>query len=135
MKRFFLIILICVVLFYCVGCDGYATAKRYPCYKSSYWYCEKLDFAFYYEYHEDGRMKYATYPLHWDGETLNVFVDFIVGSWHIDVDNGDGVTQIEEQILSGTWTYKGDKLILEITKDNLFDGQFQELVFIPMDVN
>lgn len=133
MKRIFVIFLICTVLFCSVGCDGYTAAKKYPYYKADYWYCEELDFAFYYEYYEDGRMKYITYPLQWEANSLNVSVYFIVGNWYMEVDNGDDIPQLEDQILSGTWTYKRGNLILKITEDKIFGGQFQELVFIPME--
>lgn len=132
MKKLFYFALILAILLTCTACyDGYAVTKKYPYYKSSYWYCEEIDFAFYYEYFEDGRMKNTSYPLKWEGETLNVIVDFIIDNWYIEIFRGDELASIDDQILSGTWSYQKGNLVFKITEDKLFNGQYQELVFVP----
>ena len=44
--------------------------------------------------------------------------------------DGDGVP---ERILNGTWTYKGQMLIIVIQEEVIWGGQFTELVFLPID--
>lgn len=133
MRKIIATSLIAVLLVMCVGCfDGYVMREKYPYYQSSYWYCEEIDFAFYYEYYENGRMKSLTYPLEWEGETLSVIVDFVIDNWYIDLDDGDNQTTVDEQLLSGTWLYEQGNLILKINEDHLFGGRYRELVFIPV---
>ena len=136
MKRIFALFLICVVLLCCAGCDTYNAAKKYPHFKAPDWYCEELDFAIHYEYHEDGRLIVEAYPLRCNDTTLNVHIVFNSSYWDIFIEeDGDGITSQEEILLSGTWKYRGKKLILSVNKDILLDGQYQELVFVPMDTD
>ena len=133
MKKLFLILLICTIMICCVGCEGYEAMGKYPHFKSACWYCEDLDFTINYEFHKDGHLKEMTYPLHWEGKTYDVYVWFMFDNWEIAIDNGDSITESNEQLLLGTWKYKGNNLILTITEDNLLNGQYEKLVFVPMN--
>ena len=132
MRRAIVFIVIFSVLLCCVGCDTYEVIKKYPRYVSDCWYCSEINFTFCYEYYEDGRMKsLSSYPLNHNGETLNVTIDFISDYWYLQLDNFDDLITMDEQLLNGSWRYNKGNLVLRIIEDNLFDGKYQELVFIP----
>ena len=131
MKRTGIFLLVLSIVLLCSACDGYDFIEKYPHYKADYWYCEQIDFGFYYEYHESGQMKPpSSYRLKKDGETLNVFIDFIVDSWYMDLDNGDDLITLEEQLMEGHWEYRKGDLVLTVEKDNLFGMKYAELIFV-----
>ena len=132
MKKYLVCMIVLVFMFSCSGCyDGYSIANKYPNYKADCWYCEEIDFTFFYEYYKDGRMKHTTYSLNKDGETLIVWIDFVFDDWCMELDRGLGETSQEDELMSGTWYYRNGNLVLTVNTDKLFDGIYEELVFIP----
>lgn len=115
------------------SCDMYQIVEKYPHFKANYWYCAEIDFSFHYEYNDDGRINPTTYPLELDGEILNVDIWFLNDYWYFYLDNGDETTSFEELLLSGTWEYRRNELVLTIQKDNLFGEKYQEFIFISKE--
>ena len=131
MRKIIALLIIISVILACTGCDTYEIFKKYPHYVSDSWYCAEIDFAFFYEYHEDGRMKGLYYPINCNDKIYSVNIAFFIDDWDLVLYSEDDVITPDELLLSGTWKYRGDNLVLHIITDNLFDGKYQELVFIP----
>lgn len=133
MKKYFICLLVVVLIFSCAGCfDGNYLTKKYPYQKADYWYCEEIDFSFFYVHHEEGWVEPGIYSLNKDGETLSVCIDFVMNNWDIQLyrENAADAT-LEDRLMSGTWHYQKDNLVLTIEMDNLFGGAYEELVFVP----
>ena len=133
MKKIYIVLLLIFLPHICFGClfDGYDTRNEYPHYKSESWYCKEIDFRINYQYQEDGRMNVTSYPLIKEGETLYIYVTFTMDNWYFDLDNNDNHISSDEQLLSGTWSYQDGNLILNISKDSLFQGTYTNLIFVP----
>ena len=133
MKKCYTILIFIFLIQMCTGCffDGYDMTVKYPHYKSESWYCKEIDCRIDYQYYEDGRMKVKSYPLTRNGETLHVYVTFTIDNWYFDLDNDDNHISLDEQLLSGTWSYQNGNLVLSIGKDSIFDDQYTNLIFIP----
>lgn len=133
MKRIRLLFLTFSIVFLFTGCyDGYHVIERYPSYKSDAWYCEEIDFSFRYEALESGRRKVLPSRLKVGEKVYNVAVVFNTDYWHMVSDNGDLNVAEDELLLSGTWSYKEETLVLNITADKLFDEKYNEFVFVPV---
>lgn len=134
-KRLLLVLLVLVV--FLTGCDTYAMFDRYPWDKADQWYCEEIDLTITFAYKEDGSLLgCGTLPWDWNGQTYyNMGVGFGPGHFVFDTPDETRVstngTVMAKVHLSGLWKYQGKNLILTITEDELFDGKYTELVFVP----
>ena len=139
MKRKLFLVLLVLVIFL-TGCDTYAMFDRYPWDRAEQWYCEEIDLTITYTYREDGSLLGSgTLPWVWNGQTYyNMNISFGPGYFAFDTPDETHVSTdgtIKAKVhLSGSWEYQGKKLILTISEDNLFGGEFAELVFIPQHV-
>lgn len=133
MKKNLITLFAVVLILTSTGCvDGNYLTGKYPYQKADYWYCEEIDFSFFYEHHEDGRLESGIYSLNKDGEILTVWIAFTIDNWHIQLYREDGAdVSLDDILMSGTWYYKNENLVLIIEKDNLFGGAYEELVFVP----
>lgn len=110
------------------SCDPYYDS--YPYEQDHDWYCEQIDLKL-----SPPTSGSESPTLHWNGETLAVYVSFHVSRFYIEIDNGDEMITSDEELASGTWDYEGNNLVFTITKDNIFDGAIHKLVFVPVSRN
>ena len=107
--------------------------RTFPWHLSEKWYCEEIDMTLEYVMHEDGYLLDCPNSiLIVDDRMYEVFVGYYgtnLVSFLSDLD-GDG---IEEMLLHGVWNYNFGKLVIRIREDNIFDGQYRTLVFVPCD--
>lgn len=135
MKKLLLFLLIITILLSCTACDNYAIWGLYPDQKADRWYCEELNFEFYFPPKTGGTYVQPILDLVWEGKTYPVTISFQANSFDIYLadDDGDGVLELEDLMLEGSYRYRGKQLIFKIITDNLFGGEIKELVFVPVE--
>jgi hypothetical protein len=134
MKKLVSAVLVVVLLVCLAGCDTYAMFNYYFWNKSDCWYCEEIDFEMYFTYDQNGILIDQGYELIWNEEVYVVHVGTQSAWFFIDTDkNGNNLIEMDEILLEGEWYYRDDNLVFEIRKDNLFDGAYKELVFVPVE--
>ena len=131
MKRCFVLLLL-LVIFLC-GCDPYYNRKPY-CFGPSVWVCEEPDIVYIVEsvYDEEEKMlieeEYAV--LYRDGE--EIFLDLQFCNEAVVIYK-KGINDYEEgRLCSGVGTYSKEKFKIKLYIDNdiLFNGEYEELVFV-----
>lgn len=132
MRKAYAIVLSICIVFVLTACDGYAVLRRYPEYKSLDWYCEELDFSFSYEENEYGNLELKTGSLTVGTDVLDVDLFFMIDNWSLVLDKGDEMMTTDDILAEGTWRYRKGNLVFTITEDNLFDGMYDELMFVPI---
>ena len=115
-----LLMYVCLLL---IGCD--MRAGQYPFQLSDKWQCDIPDFSLCYSTDENGN-KQDHEILRWENKAIPVNVTFGQGEFCVFP---DGSVNYDERLFSGIWKYEGDKLVLIIKEDFLFDNQFSELLF------
>ena len=125
MKKVISAIVITMTIFSILGCDPYAMADKYPSERANSWYCEELDFAL----HVDQR----TSELTWGGRVYSIKPAFHAGYFVIIPESGQDVLGGNDVLFQGTWSYRSGNLVLQINEDNLFNGAYKELFFVPID--
>ena len=132
MKKMISILLLAVMVLSLAGCDTYAMFNYYPEDRSTVWYCEEIDFEIKYVPNEYGNLAPQPSQLVWNDTIYEVAVDFFAGYFDIFLykDDGEPTTE-DDNLLSGRWQYKHGNVVVEITKDNIFNNTFEELVFKP----
>lgn len=131
MRKALFVALLIIMMPYCIGCDTYQTFNQYPHQKSTEWYCDEIDFTFYYAKNLHDNLAPVESQLEWAGETFYVYVYFHAGQFYICSNTEDQDLENDVELLRGTWCYQGEKLILEITGGSLFDGAYKNLTFMP----
>ena len=108
-----------------MGGPDYTT---YPSEKASLWVCEDPYFQISYS---------STTPecyLEWNGEVIPVEVGLRSNTFSIwENIPGDNVPIDEIMLIRGNWKYVGNTMVFEIETDNIFDGSYTKLVFIPQE--
>ena len=134
MKKRLVCSILAILMIFFAGCDPYSMVSHYPYEKADKWICEETDFTFAFTY-EDGRLNTEqSSVLRWNGEEYNVYVLFQVGYFRVDINENGYVDESrfpDGKMLTGTWEYRDNKLIMSITEDYLYEGKFQELSFVP----
>lgn len=126
MQSCFVFLLLMYVCLLIIGCD--MRAGQYPFQVSDKWQCDTLDFSLCYSTDVNGN-KRDYEMLIWESKTIPVNVVFGMGEYCVFP---DGSANHDERLFSGIWKYEGDKLVLIIKEDFLFDNQFSALVFSPI---
>lgn len=107
------------------------SSGSYPWHRAECWYCEEIGMTVDYKVDKNGKLMESTASqLVVDGETYEVEIGFqsdAVG-FLADIDR-DGVY---EQILDGIWSYRQEKLMIQIYEETIFNGKYTELVFVPV---
>lgn len=111
------------------GCD--TNAGKYPFQVSSEWRCDTIECSLSYSTDEDGNEQ-EDEVLIWENEMLHVNIAFGVGDFCVFP---EGSVKYDERLFSGTWNYEGEKLVLRIEEDYLFNYQFSTLEFSALQVN
>lgn len=107
------------VLFMMGGSD-YTT---YPEEKASLWVCEDPYFEI--SYVSGTQISY----IDWEDKKYEVFVGMRSSVFDVFLKPNNGA--LENILLRGNWKYKGENMVVKIEKDNLFDGAYEELIFVP----
>lgn len=137
-KRLCIILCLCLVFSFILflaligNYDLKDSLKRYPWYRAERWYCEEIDMTIQYTYNEDGNLTGIEYSyLVVDGKTYRVGIGFQSSAigFHIDADGDD----IWEKILDGSWAYRQGNMVIQISEESIFGGQYTELVFVPCE--
>lgn len=121
MKKTVLFFVIMALLLNVCGC----MYSRYPNDRADQWYCQELDFTL----NVDGR----TSELIWNGEIYTVGFASQAGYYLVVLENGQDILGEEDVLFEGRWSFSGKKLVLKISEDNLFDGAYKKLVFVPKE--
>jgi len=124
-RRFFLLFIVMVILL--TGCDS---TERYPWHKAKQWYCKDIDFMLTCALDEKGDLLDAYNP-HWIWNDEAYYVHIGFRDNYFDFMSVESDTRICRTLFAGTFQYQGENMILTITEDKLFDGAFDELVFVP----
>ena len=135
MKRLLCLVSIILILISCSGCDTIPFIRGgYPYEKSTHWYCEEIDFTLSYSKNAHDILVPDWNTLCWNGQELLVQIDFSFGNFtaiaEIDGDPS-GISQ-EDIVLAGDWDYRGENMVVTLYEDTVFNGQFKELVFVPV---
>ncbi len=98
---------------------------HYPPDYGKKWVCQDPEIVLI-SYQNSDRTWYQEEWILWNGEKIPVCVSYRAGRFEVYLDKPSTETQT---ILEGAWRYKGDKLIFQIQKDDLFGGAYETLVF------
>ena len=112
-----------LVPIFLIGGSDFTT---YPAEKATVWVCEDPHF----------QISFTQIPsenyIEWEGETILVEVGLhssAINIWRKIP--GEDILKQENILIQGYWKYVGDTMVLEVGTDNIFDGAYTELVFIP----
>ena len=104
-------------------------ARPYPLEKDSRWVSSDPYFVLNYKYVHDELLEQNAI-LEINGEFQEVEVDYRRGVFLV-VLPASKTGDYDEVLFSGTWKYRGDKLVFNIKHDYIFDGAYKEIVFEP----
>lgn len=128
-KNKFLVPLILVFSFLTLGCDPHY--NEYPYVNKSIWVCTSPSISLTYSRADNGTMEQIEI-LEMDGTVTEI--DLLFQS-NFYVAYPAGSTNHNDRLFGGSWCYRNGNLILDIEEDFIFDHQFDELEFVPQDVN
>ena len=131
MKKTYRLCAVFCLLLCLAGCDTYEMFNYYPEYRSTVWYCEEIDFEIEFIPNEYGNLAPQASPLEWNGTTYEVKAGFFAGYFDIYLNKNGEATTEDSHLLSGRWQYENGNVVVEITKDSIFNNTFEELVFKP----
>lgn len=114
------------------GCDITAIGKEYPLDKSDRWYCDELDLEWYFRYDEEGKLIQDKYELTWEDTVYEVNISFNISSIIVCSAENKPYGIAGETLLEGGYYYQDGNLIFKIVQDNLLNGAYTELVFVPV---
>lgn len=105
---------------------GGSDFREYPQEKAAHWVCEEPHF----EIHFAGEVTESF--LEWRGEKIRVFVGMRADYFDVFLQTKP-VDPLEQEniLLRGTWKYVKGKMVVRIDEDNIFNGAYSELVFVP----
>ena len=132
MKKSKVIYILFIIVFILSSCyDPRITFKSYPWYKADTWYCEEIDMTIKYEFDENRKRTGATFSeLTIDGVTHSVAVVFHSGTiLFLAYEDGE---RLKEKDLDGSWCYREGNLVVEVNSENILNGKYSELVFVPV---
>ena len=126
MKRAISLLTLCAVLACCCGCDPYTNRQPWH-YEHSVWVCENPHII----YTVGDGAKLLT-----DDNEFSFDITFranLADAWKY-LKNGDEVTDTK-LLFTGVCKYSKTKFIIKVDTetDNLFDGQYDELVFVRQE--
>ena len=135
MKSFAMLAICVIVTVSLIACDTYGVMELYPYQKADTWLCESIDYRIQFTYNENGILEVTADQLVWRDQEYMVYMSCQGSRFSVlyfDDIGEDGIGE-EDILFAGTWKYRGNKLVLEIKKDNLFNGEIAELVFVPAE--
>lgn len=125
LNRIMVLSCLIVILLLC-GCD--AKAGNYPYDRASHWHCLEPEFSINCSTDTSGIMVDSA-VVNWNNEEILVDVDFHASFFWVLPENSDNY---DDRLLSGSWEYQKDNLVLFIDEDYLFEKQYHKLVFSPI---
>ena len=123
------VLLIMVVSMLCMGCDPYY--DRYPYRTGLEWVCSDPNFTISYIYKPNGTFTQEAF-LEADGEMMAVEVCFQSIIFEVYPRNSN---HFSDRFFTGEWKYRGGNLVLKIDEDFIFDHQYKEFVFSPVNAD
>ena len=124
-----LIILILIPVFlilWVVFLMGGSDFTEYPDEKATHWVCEDPHIEISYS----GVAPEAY--LEWEGRNLPIYVGMHANSFTIYLQRDpEGPYREEDILVRGSWKYVKNMMVFEISTDNIFNGAYTELVFVP----
>lgn len=120
-----LLCLAAIVLLY--GCDG--KYGKYPYDRALHWNCSDPEFSIEWFTTESGLITKCAAVINWNSKEKPVYVDFYSNFFSVLPTTSD---HYDHRLLTGTWKYRGEDLVLIIEEDFLFYNQYEELVFSPV---
>ena len=130
MRKYCCFLCLLAVLIGLVGCDTYAMVEYYPWFRADAWYCEEIDMVMTFKLDQDGDlMENPESQLLVNGESMNVGVGFMASN--ISFFSEPDENNVSKVLMDGTWEYKGGNVVVTILKDELFSGQYSQLVYVP----
>ena len=132
MKRRLICGILTIFILVFAGCDTYAMVSKYPFDRADKWVCEETDFTIEFTNDEDNLTSGQKSVLRWNNEEFNVLALFHVGYFRVDIDENLIPSQFpDRKMLTGTWEYINGNMVLFITEDYLYNGEFRTLAFVP----
>ena len=110
----------CLLILSLIGGSDYRT---YPHQKASVWICEDPYFVF--STQEDYFV--------WEGEKYEVYVRMHAHYFSVYRASENFVISDEYLLFHGSWRYKKGNMVVKITEDNIFDGAYKKLIFVPQN--
>lgn len=123
----------CIILGLAVllcGCN--TTNDSAPCAETSIWVCDDPRIVLDYTHYEDNSLVRSE-TLWWDDSTLEIEVGYRAHRYWVYVFDYDN--WVDKTVFYGSWKYRRGKLVLKIEEDNLFGGQYKELVFTRQEID
>lgn len=129
LKRIRIIILFVLILpVFLTSCDP--KYGHYPSQLASKWVCTAPEFTIEYSRNASGVLEDSAI-LRWNEESIPVDLAFdSVSFWLLPESSED----YDDRLLFGTWEYRDENLVLVIEEDFIFENQFSELVFSPLEL-
>lgn len=111
-------------IFSLMGCTAH---KTYPREKASLWVCEDPHFEM--SYVSGSQVSY----IEWEGKKyeVHVLLGMTANTFTVYPQSDDGVLRTENILLHGIWKYKEENMVVKIEEDNIFDGAYKKLIFVP----
>lgn len=122
-----------IVIIACMLCGCYGlnnSGKQYPWTRAECWYCKEIVMTIRFSVDESGDITEAPYSqLAIGGMICEVGIGFQGNGigFLLDLD-GDGIA---ERILDGTWSYRGENMVIQVNEESIFSEQYKELIFMP----
>jgi len=113
----------CLLILSMIGGSDYRT---YPHQKATVWTCEDPYFVIQFEGVKPSYIE-------WEGEKYEVYVRMHVHYFSVYRASENFVISDEYLLFHGRWRYKKGNMVVKITEDNIFDGAYKELVFVPQN--
>ena len=123
------VLLVMVVSMLCMGCD--LLAGRYPYDRGTEWVCSDPNFTISYIYNPNGTFTQEAF-LEADGEMIAVEECFQSIYFKVYPRSSN---HYSDRFFTGEWKYRGGNLVLKIDEDFVFDNQYEEFVFCPVNAD
>ena len=104
---------------------GGADFTEYPSKRASDWVCEDPHFEIHFG---DGADEDH---LVWEGEKIPVITGLRANGFNVFLKTDPQQPLDKCVLLRGTWKYEKGNMVVRIEEDNIFDGAYTELVFVP----
>ena len=140
MKKAISLLMLCAVLLCCCGCNWHPFVKQPFLYDNSVWKCKEPEISYFVKTRYDEEQKtdisddYAATFI--DGKKVVMDFGFLYNTIKVyELSDEDSKEFTGNTLFTGTCKYSKTKFIIKVDTetDNLFDGQYDELVFVRQE--